>query len=103
MGNIEKNYSWKQKENKFLVNKKQGIQMILEPYQWEVSSQGLYYSSSKFALNDQDTTYSLNNFCSNSNELRNDVTNMSKPRDKEKIWISNRNWTYDLPYAGHTL
>ena len=49
-----------------------------------VSSQGLYYSSSKFALNDQDTTYSLNNFCSNSNELRNDVTNMSQPRDKEK-------------------
>lgn len=49
-----------------------------------VSSQGRYYSSSKFALNDQDTTYSLNNFCSNSNELRNDVTNMSQPRDKEK-------------------
>ena len=49
-----------------------------------VSSQGLYYSSSKFSLNDQDTTHSLNNFCSNSNELRNDVINMSQPRDKEK-------------------
>lgn len=69
-----------------------------------VSSQGLYYSSSKFALNDQDTTYSLNNFSRNSNELRNDVTNMSQPRDKEKnlnlqqelnLWPSLR-WSHTL-------
>ena len=38
-----------------------------------------------------------------SEEMRNDVINMSWARDKEKILDPDRNWTYDLPYAGWIL
>ena len=31
-----------------------------------------------------------------SEEMRNDVINMSWPQDKKKIWVTERNWTYDL-------
>ena len=36
-------------------------------------------------------------------EMRNDVINMSWAWDKEKSWVSDRNWTYDLLYTGWML
>ena len=37
--------------------------------------------------------------------MRNDVVNMSRARDKEKIWVPDRNWTYqyDFPYQQSTI
>ena len=32
--------------------------------------------------------------------MRNDVINKSRARNKEKIQVPDRNWTYDLPYTG---
>ena len=32
--------------------------------------------------------------------MRNDVINMSQAWDKEKIWVPDKNWTYDLLYTG---
>ena len=32
-----------------------------------------------------------------------DVINMSRARDKEKMWVPDRNWTYDLLYTDRML
>ena len=38
-------------------------------------------------------------------EMRSDVhvINMSRARDKEKFWVPDKNWTFDLPYTGRML
>ena len=36
-------------------------------------------------------------------EMTNDVINMSLAWDKEKSWVSDRNWTYDLLYTSRML
>ena len=36
-------------------------------------------------------------------EMRNEVINMSRSRDIEKIRVPDRNWTYDLPYIVRML
>ena len=35
--------------------------------------------------------------------MRNDVINMSRVRNKEKIWVPDRNWTHDLPYPSRVI
>ena len=35
--------------------------------------------------------------------MRNEVINMSRSRDIEKIRVPDRNWTYDLPYIVRML
>ena len=35
--------------------------------------------------------------------MSNDIINMSRGRDKDKIWLPNRSWTCDLPYIGRML
>ena len=37
--------------------------------------------------------------------MKNDVQlyNMLRARDKEKIWVPDRNWNYDLSYTGRML
>ena len=35
--------------------------------------------------------------------MRNDVINMSWAQDKEKIWVPDRNWTYNIHYTGQVL
>ena len=31
------------------------------------------------------------------------MINMSRAQDKEKIWVPDSNWTYDLSYTGRML
>ena len=38
-----------------------------------------------------------------SEEKRSDVINMSQVQDKEKVWVPDRNWTYDLLYTVQIL
>ena len=54
-------------------------------------------------MNERSDLLTLVNYLLILRKMRNDVINMSQAQDKEKIWVPDRNWTYDLQYTGRII